>query len=323
MHDGGRYRVNSFKVLMWCKDVEKCGDGSAPGRAGPPGSGFTLIELLVVIAIIGLLAALLLPSLNRAKEAGYATACRSNLHQWGLALRMYLNENNAYPADTLMTNNPTGLSDSRHWFTRLGIYAAAQWPRWDAGNTRYVPDRGIAVCPAYARLPGAYFGERVNGAAEGSYGYNGGGDGGPDLSLVRDAGPGMQSVIEMPPIREQEVVNPSEMIAIGDALLGVGGLLVVPQGPKTSGLWMFNGPQFADNYGIRLTLQLPQQISGVGVEAVEDQARTQMRHGGRFNVLFCDGHVENLKPQQLLNYSNSAVMKRWYRDNQPHPELNH
>jgi prepilin-type processing-associated H-X9-DG protein len=45
-----------------------------------------------------------------------------------------------------------------------------------------------------------------------------------------------------------------------------------------------------------------------------------MRHGGRFNVLFCDGHVENLESQRLLDYQNSDVMRRWYRDNQPHPE---
>ena len=75
--------------------------------------GFTLIELLVVIAIIGILAGMLLPALARAKEAGRRISCVNNMHQMGMSLRMYGDDNGGHY---------TLRSGTAHWPTALYSY---------------------------------------------------------------------------------------------------------------------------------------------------------------------------------------------------------
>lgn len=78
--------------------------------------GFTLIELLVVIAIIAVLAGMLLPSLGRAKQQAWQTACLSNVRQIGIATVMYEDDN----FDLLPQSSHNGAS----WVGTLQPYTA-------------------------------------------------------------------------------------------------------------------------------------------------------------------------------------------------------
>ncbi len=131
-----------------------------------PASGFTLIELLTVIAIIGILAAILIPTVGAVRDRARNAVCQSNLRQWHGALMMFVNDHEE--------RLPLGYhaATDRHWHHFLGLYMDYNFVSTflDREPSPHTDDT-VASCPSHeADHPHGphYISYAINTAATGS-----------------------------------------------------------------------------------------------------------------------------------------------------------
>jgi prepilin-type N-terminal cleavage/methylation domain-containing protein/prepilin-type processing-associated H-X9-DG protein len=163
--------------------------------------GFTLLEMLMVVAMIGLLAALLLPSLAAAKVRGRTATCKNNLRQMAHALPMYESDYGFLPGcgDSIISTNhfPWDFASTNSWIVRIQPYVGT--------------NSDIFSCPDYE----SHMNWNKTKKSD-SFGYNAGGSSQIYVDMEKNLGLGFGKDKF---IRSTSLAAPADMVELGDMQL--------------------------------------------------------------------------------------------------------